>query len=227
MSTNRNYKKRSLKDDTEPKKKLKTEDGRDIINFNSRSTNYYKLSNFYGGVEKEYMKARFLDKEVKELFDKFEKVDKDEFLYYLKALQPQKKVWTDRKERHWLRDGEPITGILSKIAGGAVRDTATGKRTLKILKKLTKLDKINIKPDLSAEDKKLLMLKLLRVKFNKPEYKKVLLSTGDAILHEIPTQGKGGPWTYRNGIGGDWLGKLLTQVRDELNKSETIDLTHW
>ena len=36
----------------------------DEIFFNSKSKNYYKLSNFFGGVEACYMKDRFLDVEI-------------------------------------------------------------------------------------------------------------------------------------------------------------------
>lgn len=226
MSTNFNYKKRSLIDKTKPKKKLKVEDGRQIINFNSKAKQYYELSNFYGGAEKEYMKARFIDKEVKDLFDKFETVNKEEFLYYLQVLQPKKK-FTPKQLDYWVRDGEPIRGILSKLAGTAVRDTPTGRNRLKILKQLTKLDVIKIQPDLSSEEKRSLMLNILRTKYSKPEFKTILLSTGNAILHEIPLRGKPNNWTYKNGVGGDWLGKLLMQVRDELSESNIIDLTDW
>ena len=60
------------------------------------------------------------------------------------------------------------------------------------------------------------MMKCLRQKYSKPYYKKLLLSTGNAILHEVPMRGKGDFWT----LGGeDTLGKLLMKIRYELRKS--------
>ena len=56
--------------------------------FNSKSKDYWELSNFYGGVESCYMKDRFLNPEIVALFNKFETCHKEEFLYYLKELQP-------------------------------------------------------------------------------------------------------------------------------------------
>ena len=64
------------------------------IIFNSKSTRYFLLSNFYGGVEINYMKDRYNDPEVKELIESFETCDNDQFIYYLKKLQPGKK-WTE------------------------------------------------------------------------------------------------------------------------------------
>lgn len=42
------------------------------------------------------MKDRFLDKEIKSLFDKFETCNKDEFIAYLKELQPEKRMDTSK-----------------------------------------------------------------------------------------------------------------------------------
>ena len=81
---------------------------------------------------------------------------------------------------------------------------------------------LRIKPVLSFEEKKDLMLKCLKDKFikgedkynknkyNENKYKELLLSTGDKILHEKPMRGKGDDWTYP---GGDLLGKLLMEIR--------------
>ena len=71
--------------------------------------------------------------EIKELFDKFETCNNEQFIYYLKELQPEKKNWTNAKLNYWFyidyNDGQnkPIKGILSKLAGIAVKDTPTGK----------------------------------------------------------------------------------------------------
>ena len=186
------------------------------INFNSKSKEYSSLSNFYGGVECDYMKDRFLDKEVKELLDKFEVCDKEEFIGYLKRLQPNKKDWSDRQLEYWMRDGNPIRGILCQLVGTSVRDTAVGKRRLKIVKEMVGLKELNIKGNTTDEEKKELMLTLLRRKYSIDEYREELLSTGDAILHEKPLRGRANNWSYKDGNGGDWLGELLMKVRSEL-----------
>ena len=58
------------------------------------------------------------------------------------------------------------------------------------------------------------MLEGLRHKFQNTELKKLLLSTGDTVLHE------GNPedfyWGLGDGTGKSWLGKLLMQVREEV-----------
>ena len=83
---------------------------------------------------------------------------------------------------------------------------------------------VRIKPILTLEEKKELMLKCLRNKFLKEnkykenkykenKYKELLLSTGETILHEKPMRGRGDDWTYP---GGDLLGKLLIDIRKEI-----------
>jgi len=186
------------------------------INFNSKSKAYSSLSNFYGGVECNYMKDRFLDKEVKELLDKFEVCDTEEFIGYMKRLQPNKKDWSDRQLEYWTRDGKPIRGILSQLVGTSVKDTAVGKRRLKIIKEMVGLKELNIKGNTTDDEKKELMLRLLRRKYSIEEYREELLLTGDAILHEKPLRGRAKNWSYKDGNGGDWLGELLMIVRSEL-----------
>lgn len=66
------------------------------------------------------------------------------------------------------------------------------------------------------------MLKGLRVKFAIPELRKQLLDTGDAPLIE------GNNWhdqywgrcdcSQHGGVGENWLGRLLMQLRDEIRK---------
>lgn len=189
----------------------------DII-FNSKSSEYYELSNFYGGVESCYMKDRFEDQEVKDLFDEFETVNDERFLYYLKVLQPDKKDWTPAKERYWFRDGKPITGILSKLAGASVKDSAAFRRRLKIIGELAGLDRLpKVKENLTTEDKVEHMMKCLRIKYRKPYYRKILMSTGNSVLHEKPMRGKGDFWTYP---GEDTMGKSLMKVREEIKNEK-------
>lgn len=190
------------------------------INFNSKSSAFWRLSNFYGGVEKEYMKDRFLDKKVKNWMDEIDGYGKTEFIECLKRLQPEKKnKWTEGKLEYWIRNnnGEEIMikGILYKLIGGSVKDTSVGKRRRKIIMELLNLDSLNLKPNTTDDEKKELMLTLLRDKFSKKEYKEELLKTGDMVLHEKPLRGVDN-WTYRNGKGGDWMGELLMKVREEI-----------
>ena len=188
------------------------------IIFNSKSKTYWELSNFYGGVESCYMKDRFSNPEIVALFNKFETCNKEEFIYYLKELQPEKKDWTEAKLNYWFKSVNgglvPARGILSKLAGSAVKDTPTGKRRLKILKTLTKFDgHIEIKPPLSFDEKKAFMKKCLLKKFKKKKYCDILLSTKDSILHEKPMRGTGDDWSFP---GKDLLGILLMEIRQEI-----------
>ena len=191
------------------------------IYFNSKSKEFYLLSNFYGGVESNYMKDRFMDKEVKRLFETFETVDTDNFIKYLMVLQPNKKDWTEAKLKYWMKNGEPIKGILSQLVGTSVKDTAVGKKRMKVIKELTGVTSdLKIKPNSTDEEKKELMLKLLRKKYSKKEFADALLSTGDAVLHEKPMRGRPNNWTFKNGEGGDWLGLLLMQIREEIKSKK-------
>ena len=187
------------------------------IIFNSKTKENFLLSNFYGGSEICYMKDRFINPEIKELFDDFENCDSTKFIFYLKKLQPNK-TWTKAKLEYWFKDingkKEPIRGILAKLVGTSVKDTPTGKKRLKIIKDLVNIEgDIIIKKNLSAKEKKELMYDCLKTKFSKEKYKKILLNTGTSILHEKPMRGKGDDWTYP---GNNWLGELLMKVREEL-----------
>ena len=68
------------------------------------------------------------------------------------------------------------------------------------------------------DSKKLdVMLKGLRCKFRIPRLRTLLLSTGDSVLHEDNPEDF--YWGIGDGTGESWLGKLLMQVRDELQTS--------
>lgn len=187
------------------------------IIFNSKSTRYFLLSNFYGGAEINYMKDRYNDPEVKKLIESFETCDNEKFIYYLQILQPEKK-WTVAKVNYWFKniDGkkEPIRGILAKLVGGAVKNTPLMKKRREIVKSLAGLPKdfeLSIKEDLDSDSKKQLMYKCLIDKFSKEKYKRLLLSTKNSDIHEKPMRGSN-EWTYP---GNDWLGQLLIKIRDE------------
>lgn len=183
------------------------------IVFNSKSAvPYNKLSNFYGDVEINYMKTRFNNPEVKALFDDFKSCSNEKFIEYLKILQPGK-VWTSKKEEYWFKNGEPIRGILAKLVGSCVKNTPSLKRRQKIIMELTGVEKLEIEPPLNEEDRKELMYTCLKKKFASKEYRDILLSTGTKTLHEKPMRGKGDNWTFP---GNDWLGILLTKLREEI-----------
>jgi len=58
----------------------------------------------------------------------------------------------------------------------------------------------------------------LRKKYSLPYYLKLLLSTGNRNLHELPLNGVPGKWSYKNGKGGDILGKMLMKLRVKLEE---------
>lgn len=189
----------------------------EAIIFNSKSKNYYLLSNFYGGVEIAYMKSRFQNPEILQLFDEINTCNVEKFIYYLKILQPEKK-WSDKQLNYWIKtnsDGtkEPIRGILAKLIGSCVKDTSTGKKRLKIIKNLLQIDgEIKINKELNLNEKKDFMLQCLKQKYSSEPYKSLLLSTGNKKIHEKPMRGSGDLWTYP---GNNLLGTLLEKVRDE------------
>jgi len=59
------------------------------------------------------------------------------------------------------------------------------------------------------------MLQALRAKFSIPELREILLSTGDAIIHENSQYDD-----YWGTKGLNRLGKLLMQVRDEIKETD-------
>lgn len=201
------------------------------IFFNSRGSDppgFHKLSNFYGGVEFEYMQDRFNQKEMLDLLSMLEQCDADTFLIWLKRLQPGKK-WTTKKEAYWFTsDGEPIRGVLAQLIGTVVRDGPTAHRRKRVLMQYfqeqgTPLQSIETKEELSNADKLRWMKVCLDHKFADPEYRALLLATGDAVLHEKPMRGKPNAWSYKwhedpEQRGGDWLGNLLMLVREELRE---------
>lgn len=178
------------------------------VYFNSKSKENYLLSNFYGGVEANYMSHRFMNPEIKQLFRDFETCDSKKFFEYLRILQPEKKP-----TNYWFKNGEPIRGILSKLVGNSVKGGKAYAKRLEIIKELAGIDEVIISPSVSIEERNELMLSCLREKYTRKEYRDLLLATGTSILHEKPLRGFKSEWTYP---GDDLLGRLLMQVRDEI-----------
>ena len=183
------------------------------VSFNSKTKNkYHELSNFYGGVEGCYMKKRFGAKEVHDLIDRFETCSKDEFIDYLKKLQPSKKNWTPLKLKYWLKDDKPIRGILAQLVG-----EVSDKPRMAVLKEILNIDDLQILPEASEDEKRIQMKECLVTKYNQAKYKALLLKTGIKPIHESPLRGGPNLWTYKDDKGGDLLGKLLMEVRAELS----------
>lgn len=191
------------------------------IYFNSKSQ-HYLLSNFYGGAEFAYQKQKFEGKGLMDLLDRMANCNGEEFVNYLMVLQPSKR-WTDRQKCYWFCGavpmdngkpqfnlGTPIRGILAKLVGGCATNRARRKIVLKMA------GAFKVLPEVGDTDKKNAMMLALREKFQHgSKYTNLLLSTGNAVLHEKPMR-KPNAWTFKNGEGGDWLGKLLMCLRSEL-----------
>jgi N-glycosidase YbiA len=62
------------------------------------------------------------------------------------------------------------------------------------------------------------MLQITRQKYDNSECRALLLATGDAYLEETNTWGDV-YWGVCNGVGENNLGKIIMQVRDEINGS--------
>ena len=189
------------------------------IYFNSKCGGKYKmLSNFYGGVEIEYMKKRFTNVKILRMMDDFLVCEKEKFIFYLKMLQPGKE-FTEKKTMFWFSAGEPIRGILAKLVGAIAKSkqTSTIKRRIKAISEYLELDVAEVMQGVKVNEQND-MMDCLRNKFKKPEYRHLLSSTESRPLHELPMKGNAGIWTYnKKGEGGDMLGKLLGKIRTEIN----------
>ena len=110
------------------------------IHFNSKFSNppgYKKLSNFYGGVEFEYMMQRFNQVEVLNLFRHLQTCNNEEFWRWLQILNPKgskNKPVTQRQKDYWfdggIEEGEPIRGIAAQLLGTMVRPSAKSEEKL-------------------------------------------------------------------------------------------------
>jgi len=164
------------------------------------------------------MRNRFKQSKVRALFDLLENCDECTFLKWLKKLQPSK-TWTEKKERYWFLDDEPIRGILAQMLGTMVRNTDVALKRRRIVAKELGLKSIKINDELTPAIKKKLMMKCLRNKFRDNRYRKILDATSGVKIHERPLRGNPNSWSYKphadpSKRGGDWLGQLLMTVRD-------------
>ena len=155
---------------------------------------------------------------MKMFFENFKTCDNEEFLMYLKLLQPDKKDWTRSQEQYWFDDQQPIRGILAKLVGAIVTNKSS-KSFQRRAREISKYLKISY-DDVMESDKITTdedMLECLNEKYSKPEFRHLLLKTGSANLHELPMRGRPNDWTFKDGEGGDKLGKMLMSIRDALS----------
>ena len=72
--------------------------------------------------------------------------------------------------------------------------------------------------------KYLIMYEIVSAKFNQnPELRRMLLDTGTAYLEETNTWNDT-TWGVCRGVGKNWLGMILMQVRSELSRVEEKDI---
>jgi hypothetical protein len=188
------------------------------IYFNAKSPRYFDLSNYEGGVEFDYVLKRFESENIRSLLRYLKtlryEADTREFLRWLKILEPS---YGTSDLKYWLRGKVPISGILAKLIGSCYAVTSTTRRRIKaictavpgITEEMFSETRINTLDD---------MMHCLRKKYSLPYYLKLLLSTGNRNLHELPLNGVPGKWSYKNGKGGDILGKMLTKLRVKLEE---------
>lgn len=69
---------------------------------------------------------------------------------------------------------------------------------------------------LFEDNKVAIMDHILRIKFNQPKFKSLLLSTGNRYIEETNTWGDTF-WGVCNGVGENNLGKLIMNIRAEMN----------
>lgn len=203
----------------------------DTINFNSKRSSppgFCELSNFFGGVEFEYMAQRFNQNEITTLFDHLEVCDNQEFWRWLQILNPKgtkKKPVTQNQMDYWftkggIKNGKPIRGIAAQLLGTMVRPTAEKRR--KAVMKERGIASIKVNEELSDDNKRRWMKVCLEHKYAEPHFRNLLLSTKNAVLHEIPLRGNGrkNNWTHKlvgdQVYGKDWLGQLLMEIRADL-----------
>tara|TARA_B110000091_G_scaffold174185_1_gene188135 strand:- start:8 stop:751 length:744 start_codon:yes stop_codon:yes gene_type:complete len=201
------------------------------IHFNSKRSNppgFSELSNFYGGVEFKYMKRRFDQSEVTDLFEHLEACGSQEFWRWLQILNPKgtkKKPVTPKQMDYWfteggIANGNPIRGIAAKLLGTMVRTAAEKRR--KVVAKELGIPSVEVNEELPDDGKRALMKECLRGKYSIEPYRSLLLSTGSAELHEIPLRGNGAGnnWTYKEKdgqtYGKNWLGQLLMEIRADI-----------
>ena len=76
------------------------------------------------------------------------------------------------------------------------------------------------------ESKVSLMRDFVRAKFDNPLLQELLVATGDAELVQ-DNKFNDRFWGTCGGVGQNWLGKILQEVREEVIKKRGEDMIHW
>ena len=208
-------------------KKSKT--GHGELFFNSKIRRAAHFSNFFGDVEINYQYGTKFkpSRAAQRLFDYFRVCAAREFVKVLQLLQPGKK-WTPRKLNYWFHDGQPIRGILAKLAAGALRaDKVHKKRRWKAIVELGRQlspgepDIAPLSPLMPHQNRLAIMRQCLKRKYADPCFRTLLLATGNLALYEqVRGRGDGSYWGFNRdasgiGYGEDALGKMLAVIRME------------
>lgn len=213
-----------------------------------RPGEFRQLSNLFGPVEWKYQQAKFKEgSEVYNFLEKgyqktlaktlANKFTFSEFEATLKAMGHGGKVesYVDKDS-----DNKLATGLIAQMTSLIAKnpESALARQRLKYIIGLAS-DEIlpkdwhekNVNKVLTEKEANELMLRLLREKYEKnEEYKNLLLKSGKRILHEGKGRGAPNKWEWQEKPlssedvakgrtrGGDELGRLLTQVRTEIQE---------
>lgn len=185
------------------------------IYFKARKKEFRKLSNLYGGVECAYMALRFNNERVRSVICSFDTLDEESFKRVFAALYPK------GNPQSWIFEQGIARGILAKLVGSLwkLKDAKPSRVMRKRGEAFASMCGISydqliesIEDDIPRDAKLARMKQCLCAKFNIPEYRDLLLSTGNATLHEQAGRGKPDLWTVK---GEDRLGILLMEIREE------------
>ncbi len=219
----------------------------DIYFSRGRKTKFQKLSNAFGPVYWLSMQKLFKKKSIVFMFlknglDKYEEgFDAREFVELLTKFKPK------MKKIPMQYDGEVPSGIIASLTSSILENGNTGKVIMEHLTETSMSRKEyeyaakRVASNASKEERNKALYVSMRRKFEIPEYRDLLLSTGDAVLHEATSATSRStefpvddftylaPNAYQKLVvydgkeawrGGDLTGKYLMQIRDELRDEE-------
>lgn len=225
------------------KRKRDDDDADDPIFFKAfKSGRFRKLSNLFGPVEWAFQRQKFkegsavynflLEGERKTRAGEWTVADFDAARLRMKH---------DGKLASYVDDGVPATGLLAQMTSLIAKnpDSTDARHRLAYIMGRSETDgpvikaemaawhAANLNPPLEDNAKWEFMLQLLQDKYTTNDaYRALLLSTRDRVLHEAKGRGQPSVWEHQpltpaqleKGFwpGGDWLGKLLTVVRANL-----------
>ena len=159
-------------------------------------------------------------------------------------------IATKLNESYVKGDGTVLSGILAQATKVLVLPPAPGKKESPnavkrlgfILKREVDEGELSgwrskyVKPDTTEQEKIELMTRLFKDKYALgTKYADALLATGDKVLHESAGRGAPSFWEYKElseatraahpdyTFGGDMLGKLLMERRDELRREKELE----